>query len=159
MLNRAKILPVALVAVVTVSALGASNPCETASPTADRWTESDVRVFSIRLPPGFNRRDVEGVDSFIGQWVRGGDTISCSFGPRYSPVPEGDCLEEIDGVNVAMAFRESPSGRFKLTAHWRPEDENDLFLGILVDVASSESRMEALAAVRSVVLKNILDEE
>ena len=141
------------ISVIHPAACLSVSPCDTESPRSAEWITVDPGPFSIRIPPGFVRRDIHGADSLIGQWVRGPDTISFNFGPRYSSVPEGGCLEEIASAEVRIAFTEGPDGLLRLSANWQPDESKGFFLSVFAEARSAKTRLEALAAVRSVVLQ------
>jgi len=120
----------------------------------DSWRVEKNRVFSIRIPPAYRERKIQGIDSFIGQWIRGKSSIQFNYGPRFGERPTAKCVEEIAGVRVAIDRVVLEGGMRRVTAEWQPDADpaSGLFLSVWAEVETEIAELEALSAMRSVVL-------
>ena len=70
-----------------VNASAGRQPCRgPAGSDSQAWRVASNDTFEIRIPPGYKERAIRGVDSFIGQWVRGRSNLSFNYGMRYASV-------------------------------------------------------------------------
>jgi hypothetical protein len=66
------------------------DPCATSIPPVTGWTVHDEGAFTIQLPPGYSRVDVQGIDSQVGLWEAPGKRISYDFGFYSNPLRQDD---------------------------------------------------------------------
>lgn len=150
----AAIRPTLLLVLGAILAGPAFPSCLPEGPSVDSWKLEKNRVFSIRIPPAYRERKIQGIDSFIGQWVRGKSTIQFNYGPRFGNRPTPQCEEEIAGVRVGIDRAALESGMRRVTAQWSPDADpaSDQFLSVWAEVETEIAELEALSAIRSVVL-------
>lgn len=112
----------------------AVDPCAPGAAAAG-WQAVDAGPFSLGLPPGFQRREVQGIDSYVGQWdAPGGRAVSFDYGAWSSSLDEmeaalrdyRECTTEIGGhaVRIVSGFDEQgrigEGGRkYVVAAAWR----------------------------------------
>jgi|GEM_PF-5464736 len=112
----------------------ALDPC--AGPGADTtgWQVADAGPFRFSVPPGYQRRTVQGIDSYVGQWGAPGRKVGFDWGMWSSPLDEAstllqgyvECTVEIGGHPARVVAGLDAEGRwgeqgrkYVVAAAWR----------------------------------------
>ena len=118
-----------VVQLVTLILVACGNPAlPTPDPQAPRpfpdaqagpdWTRATAQGFSLALPPGWTLRELQGVDSYVGEVVGDGVRLRWDFG-RYSwnLTPEDEhehkyavSYEYVDGLTAKLLLSVNPPG-------------------------------------------------
>lgn len=161
--------------------LACQRPPETAggppgacpAPTGDTsgWQTIDADAFTFRLPPGFERQDVQAIDSRAETWRRGAAVVSFDMGWYSSDLRDSGgmyddyqaCTENIGGRDAYLitAIINNPAdtaqhGRYVAAATWRDiprpdsRDDTPVHLTIWTETADAAARDEMLRVLRSV---------
>jgi hypothetical protein len=111
------------------------NPC--AAPEADTsgWTAADAGPFGFSTPPGYARREVQGIDSYVGEWRGPGRRfVHFDWGHWSSTLDEAktmlqgyqECTAEIGGHRAKVVSGYDATGRwheegrkYVVAATWR----------------------------------------
>lgn len=125
-----------------------------------QWPRIDVGPFSLQLPPDYVQRDVQGIDSHVGQFTSDGRTLGFDYGAYSNSLSGPDdalrdaraCRELIDGrqARVVTARRDS---EYFAGAAWRAVGESAvgvLHLTMTVESRDSSGQAEALRIFRGV---------
>ncbi len=153
-----------VVASVDAVQIEPAAPCELASANTAGWQEVDAGPFLIRLPAGYRKIDVHGIDSLVGRWELSAiQLVTFDWGQFSDDLSRAGmqlndlvaCTETIDGypARVVMGF-DSPGTwhgggqKFVVAAAWRT-------IGALTLTATgNKSDVPTLfAIIRSVVFK------
>ncbi|MCH7706541.1 MAG: hypothetical protein IIB33_05790, partial [Chloroflexi bacterium] len=92
-------------AACTPAAQPVSSPEDWATVNADRLSD---RGFSLRLPPGWQLRELQGIDSYVGEIVGGGVLLHFDYGIYSNRLPYEDdpaytvTYEEIGGRQAKL---------------------------------------------------------
>lgn len=120
--NDVKISIALVLAIVAVSIIGyvvkAPGSSESVPPVVETvsmegWAATDVGGFTISLPPDWEYRPLQGIDSLVGNFVGDGVTMSFDFGwYSNSLVEDSDpaytvTYETIDGENAKIVVPKS----------------------------------------------------
>jgi hypothetical protein len=76
--------------------------------TAD-WRTIDARTFTLMLPPVYERKEVRGIDSYVGEFVAPGRRVSFDHGV-YTGTKEFEETLRVSGPRAARRY---------LKAKWR----------------------------------------
>src|SRR5688572_116996 len=63
------------------SGLDEVDACPPDTVTTAGWRTVDAGPFALRLPPEYERRLLQGIDSYVGAWEASGRRVSFDFGP------------------------------------------------------------------------------
>src|SRR5690606_38054133 len=69
---------------------GTASPCDLPTPPTAGWTVQDEGAFTLRLPPGYQRVEAQGIDSQVGIWEAPGKRISYALGFYSNPLTPND---------------------------------------------------------------------
>jgi hypothetical protein len=135
-----------------IAALPACAP----SPVPDSaWPRIELGPFSLQLPPGYVRREAQGIDSYVGRFAANGRTLGFDFGNHSSSLsswghPEWRdyqaCRERIGGhlARLVTARRDS---LYLAGAAWREVSGSGRGADHLtISVVSSDSLAQTEAA-------------
>lgn len=89
------------------------------------WKSDSGGAFFVRVPPGFERRPMQGLDSEAGNWIGGQATIAYDFGAFSDPLTNEQyaggvsCDVRIGGRPAHLVMSRTRDGRFFAGAHWK----------------------------------------
>src|SRR5690606_39210219 len=69
---------------------GTASPCDLPTPPTTGWMLQDEGAFTLRLPPGYERVEAQGIDSQVGIWEAPGKRISYDLGFYSNPLTPND---------------------------------------------------------------------
>ena len=140
--------------------------------TAD-WLTVDARTFTLMLPPTYQRNEVRGIDSYVGEFVAPGRRLSFDHG-WYTGTKELEETLRVSGPRAAQRYlnadwicgavagdrqvvvihRSYGDTAFVWGAGWAAQGANALG-GLSVSIRASDStyRDEAMTILQSVRLK------
>ncbi len=137
-------LPKILAVVITILSLASILVCQTKQ--APKWRKINAEgFFTFRLPNGFNKTDLNGVENYLGEYYKDktrflfiwGDTDSNSFDKRREPdMDEYQEIEtKVDGkkarIQIYSQLREGERiYRAELNVGNWEEGEVDLYMGM-----------------------------
>ena len=154
------ILSIISVTITILFYMGSVVDCPKPVSVSDDWVLVETDVFSLKLPPGFDDKDVFEVDSRGGKWIRNEAAIGYEYG-YYSPslntgsLPDHDFLYEC-GKNKSTdpkIIYYNPGKNYSVLAHWsKINDAGDQNTKLTV-AATSRSQHDApmlMAIINSV---------
>jgi hypothetical protein len=142
-------------------------PCLDHPEPGPRWTSADAGPFSLRLPPGYSKAEVQGIDSFVGEYRAPGRTLHFDYGAYSSTLQEWrsagagfrSCRMEIDGRLAKIVTAQSEKDGYLAGVTWRELENGDeggaLHLTMIATSADVAGQREALAVFRSVRFKQM----
>ena len=148
-----------------IKPLEPSIKCSLPTTTPVIWQRFENELFSIQIPPTYEFRAVESVDSLVGKWVEKTDRpdrasinfIASKRDKTYAPAEE--CSEEIGGGRAITSAGIGPSGRYFVRAKWPDRvGPHSWQVMIWADTPGPAAQAEAFAALRSVLLKGKRDD-
>jgi hypothetical protein len=145
------------------SSTGAASACAPHIVASDDWPIDGGSRFSVRLPPGYTRQPLKGLDSEVGHWVSASGEVSYDYG-AYSDTlgraiqTSGIACNVIIGARAAriVVFRDE-RGRYAFGAHWRNIEQTGLGAASLTlsgFARDSLSRDSLLASAWSLVFRS-----
>jgi hypothetical protein len=138
--------------------------CARAAASHDGWQDIDAGPFLVKLPVGYRKVDVIGIDSLVGRWEMSATRfVTFDWGPYSNDLSQAgrslselvSCTETIGGhqATVIVGFDvagqwEGPGQKLVVAAAWRT-------IGALTMTATGEKSdlPDLLAIVRSVTFK------
>ncbi len=105
--RKAVLLFLALAVVVVASA---------AEPADEGWRTIANESFSFSIPPGFEKTDARGIDSFVEEYVRDGITLDFDYGlfsNDFTGWPDDTTYErvQVDGESARIGTARGSFGR------------------------------------------------
>ncbi|HEX2081806.1 MAG TPA: hypothetical protein VHG08_29140 [Longimicrobium sp.] len=164
-----------LAAVVTVAACSAGarrdassialDPCAAPGTDTAGWTVVDAGQFGFSVPPGYARREVQGIDSYVGEWRGPGRRfVHFDWGHWSSTLDEAErmlhgyqeCAAGIGGhrAKVVAGYDTAgtwggPGRKYVVAATWR-DVHPDTHLTLFAAGPDSADLPALLSIVRSV---------
>ena len=143
------------------TALAGLPTCASGPAPADQWPRLDQGPFSLQLPPDYARREVQGIDSHVGQFTAEGRTLGFDFGWYSNPLssPDNAALRDYRACRDVTADRPARivtarrDTAYFAGAAWRQVSESAggvNHLTITVESRDSLGQAEALRVFRSV---------
>jgi hypothetical protein len=68
--------------------VGCSSVSKQVEPPDNRWLKVDAGAFSIYAPPGWEFRQKQGIDSYVGEFTGSGVVLKFDYGLYSSPLDE-----------------------------------------------------------------------
>ena len=116
------------------SVVPALDACTGAGADTTGWQVADAGPFRFSVPPGYQRRTVQGIDSYVGEWGTAGRKVGFDWGMYSSPLDEAstllrgyvECTLEIGGHPARVVGGMDAEGRWRergrkyvVAAAWR----------------------------------------
>lgn len=112
----------ALAACAHAGALPAAlDPCAGPGAATAGWTRADAGPFRVAVPPGYQRREVRGIDSYVGHWDGpGGSSLHFDYGAYSSSLNElasglrdyRECATDIGGHPAKVVSGYDAEGKY-----------------------------------------------
>ena len=140
-------------------------PCLDRPEPGRGWTSADAGPFSLRLPRGYRKVQVQGIDSFVGEYRAPGRALHFDYGPYSSTLQEWrsagagfrSCRMEIGGHLAKIVTARSEKEGYLAGVTWRELEKGGeagaLHLTMMATSADVAGQREALAVFRSVRFK------
>jgi hypothetical protein len=143
----------------------ATDPCTGSGADTTGWKVADAGPFRFSVPGGYQRRRMQGIDSYVGQWsAPGGRSIHFDWGMYSSSLDESatilrdrvECTTEIGGHRVKVVSGFDAEGRWEtegrkyvVAAAWR-DVQPEIHLTMSAMTASASDVPALLSIIRSV---------
>jgi hypothetical protein len=142
----------------------AVDPCAAPGVDTTGWKVADAGPFRFSVPNDYQRRTVQGIDSYIGRWSAPGRSVHFDWGPYSSTLDESatllrghvECTMEIGGHRAKVVGGFDAEGdwqergrKYVVAATWR-EVEPGTHLTLSVTSAAASDVPALLSIVRSV---------
>lgn len=157
------VLALALAGCAHAGALPAApDACTGPGAATAGWTAVDAGPFRVAVPPGYQRREVRGIDSYVGHWDGpGGSSLHFDYGAYSSSLNElaaglrdyRECATDIGGHPARVVAGYDADGNFgeggrkyMVAAAWRSVPP-----GAHLTLVASSPRGADLPALLSIV--------
>jgi hypothetical protein len=140
----------------------APGPCDRPAIETATWRRDGGSTFDLALPPGFQRKTAETLDSEGGAWQSSRAQISFDFGAYSNALDDSlttsgaICRVKIGGRSARFVIYRDISGQYAVGAHWRDFPSSSLgpvSLTLSARAVDALSRDSLVAAIWSVAFK------
>jgi hypothetical protein len=151
----------------TLASVAELPPCLDRPEPGPGWTSADAGPFTLRLPARYRKAEVQGIDSFVGEYRAPGRTLHFDYGAYSSTLQEWrsagagfrSCRMEIGGHLAKIVTARSEKEGYLAGVTWRELEKGDegsaLHLTMIATSADAAGQREALAVFRSVRFKKM----
>lgn len=155
--RKSRTLSVGLIIFGALLAIGCSSS-EKKAQGPRGWRELDAGTFTIWVPLGWEGRRLQGIDSYVGEFVGDGVKLEFDFGAYSNPLAESDdpqylvTYELIDGRNAKIVVPRT-RGRGTTGVYFEHATYRDKFNVYGQNLASVQQEL-ALKAFRTIRFKD-----
>jgi hypothetical protein len=151
----------------SLASLAGLPPCDDLPEPGPGWTSADAGPFSLRLPAGYRKVPVQGIDSFVGEYRAPRRALHFDYGVYSSTLEEWrsadadfrSCRMEIGGHLAKVVTARAEKGGYLAGATWRELEKGDelgaTHLTMAATSADADGQREALAVFGSVRFKTM----